>query len=170
MTAAQWAPILGTVLVAAIAALGLAVSELIKAWKSKSAVRLENIQADQVMSSIHADIIADLQSDRRELRHIVAGLNQKVLALEKRIDHNADAARTALERATATEHRADRNIRKLQAHIGKLSDIMREAGLEVPDPPSLEQEELSAAIPTLMGEEAAKFKPGYGYKGKAPKL
>ena len=132
-------------------------SEYIKHRRSSSETRLDDASTADTVSKTYERILRDLREERETDRKDIAALKAQVAALNDRIDRNVTTAREARDRAEASEHRSDRNIRLLQKHIGKLSDLMRAAGLVPPEPPVLEtepmryqREELRDAIPSLM--------------------
>ena len=132
-------------------------SEYIKHRRSASESRLDDASTADTVSQTYERIVRDLRRDRDSDRRDMEVLKIQVAALNARIDSNANTAREARDRAEASEHRNGRNVRLLQKHIAKLSDLMRDAGLAVPDPPVLEPEpsryerqDLRDAIPELM--------------------
>jgi hypothetical protein len=132
-------------------------SEWIKHRRSSSETRLDDASTADTVSKTYERILRDMRAERADDRQDILALKTQVAALNERIDRNVTTAREARDRAEASEHRSDRNIRLLQKHIGKLSDLMRAAGLVPPEPPVLEPEpmrdqqaELRDAIPGLM--------------------
>ena len=131
---------LGAIGTALIAALGLAISELIKRRKNKSEIAKDNADTAQAISEAFGSLVADLQEERKANRDIIRSLEEKVGFLEKRINEGIIIAEKAQSRSDASEHRSERNIKLLQKHIIKLSDIMTAAGLTAPPTPDLEEE------------------------------
>lgn len=129
-------------------------------YKSKKATRLDDdsliaktaeamtksfgtlVDSLQGELSLRSDAIQALQRENTALREGLAALEKRmddsIAAAQASAQSAAMAATDARHRAEAAEARSDYKTRQLQKYISVLTKIMREAGLVIPDPPTLE--------------------------------
>ena len=146
------APIIGALVTGSLGLLGATITAMIRSRKSKSSANEQNARADldrgkasKEISSAFGELVDQLRRERAEDRAEILVLEQKMKALELRVDEHVKKTRIAEAKLRETERRCDRNIQTLCNHIDLLVKIMTDANLSPPAKPKLETSNHKAA-------------------------